>query len=142
MTSCNSVDTPMEQNSKLLPGKPNLARDVTKFRSIVRSLTYLVSTRPDFAYSVGIASIFAEAPSTEHWAALKRIVRYIAGTTKYGFKYSCGSFANLKLLGYSDIDHAGDLEKRKKDFWGCVLLEWKCSDMDFSELESCVTAKL
>ena len=40
-TSCNPLDTPMEQNSKLLPGKPDLARDVTKYRSIVGSLRYL-----------------------------------------------------------------------------------------------------
>jgi len=66
MTDCNPVDTPMEQNNKLLPGKPNLARDVTKFRSIVGSLRYLVNTRPDIAYSVGMVSRFMESPNAEH----------------------------------------------------------------------------
>jgi hypothetical protein len=113
MTGCNSVDTPMEQNCKLLLGKPNLARDATKFRSIVGSLRYLVNTRPNIAFAVDMVSRFMEAPTTEHWAALKRIVRYISGTTEYGCKYTYRSFTNLKLLGYSDSDHAGDLEKKK-----------------------------
>jgi hypothetical protein len=113
MTGCNTVDTPMEQNCKLIPGRPDLVRDVTKLRSIVGSLRYLVNTRPDIAYSIGMVSRFMESPTSEHWAALKRIVRYIAGTTQYGCKYTCKSLMNLKLLGYSDSDHAGDLEKRK-----------------------------
>jgi len=113
MTGCNPVDTPMEQNSKLLPGRPDLAKDVTKFRSIVGSLRYLVNTRPDIAFSVGMVSRFMESPTTEHWAAIKRIVRYVAGTSEYGCRFVSRTFANLKLLGYSDSDHAGDLEKRK-----------------------------
>jgi len=42
-----------------------------------------VNTRPDIAYAVGLASRFMEAPSKEHWAAVKRIVRYIAGTNVF-----------------------------------------------------------
>ncbi|XP_066396551.1 secreted RxLR effector protein 161-like [Miscanthus floridulus] len=113
MTCCNPVDTPMEQNNKLLPGKPNLARDVTKYRSIVGSLRYLVKTRPDIAFAVRMVSRFMESPTSEHWAAIKRIVRYIAGTSEYGCKYEKKSTSGLKLLGYFDSDHAGDLEKRK-----------------------------
>ena len=54
MKGCNPVDTPMEQNNKLKPGKPDMARDVTKFRSIVGSLRYLVNSIPDIAYAVAI----------------------------------------------------------------------------------------
>ena len=142
MTDCNPVDTPMEQNNKLLPGKPNLARDVTKFRSIVGSLRYLVNTRPDIAYSVGIVSRFMETPTTEHWAALKRIVRYISGTTELGCKYTCGSLSSLKLLGYSDSDHAGDLEKRKSTsgvifFLNGNIVTWCSQKQRVVSLSSC-----
>ena len=144
MTGCNPVDTPMEQNNKLLPGKPNLARDVTKFRSIVGSLRYLVNTRPDIAYSVGIVSRFMETPTTEHWAALKRIVRYISGTTELGCKYTCGSLTSLKLLGYSDSDHAGDLEKRKSTsgvifFLNGNIVTWCSQKQRVVSLSSCET---
>jgi hypothetical protein len=66
MKGCNPVDTPMEENSKLLPGKPDMARDVTKFKSIVGSLRYLVNTRPDIAFAVGMVSRFKETPTVEH----------------------------------------------------------------------------
>jgi hypothetical protein len=113
MKGCNPVDTPMEQNRKLLPRKPDMARDVTKFWSIVGSLRYLVNNRPDISFAVGMVSRFMESPTIEHWAAIKRIVRYVAGTTEYGCTYVSHSISGLKLLGFSDSDHAGDLEKRK-----------------------------
>ena len=113
MTGCNPVDTPMEQNLKLFPGKPEMVKDMSKFRCVVGSLRYLVNTRPDISYSVGMVSRFMECPTAEHWAAIKRIVRYVAGTTEYGCRYTSGAVSNLRLLGYSDSDHAGDLEKRK-----------------------------
>jgi hypothetical protein len=124
---CNPVDTPMEQHVKLLPGKPESVSNATMYRSVVGSLRYLVNTRPDLAYSVGIVSRFMESPNAEHWSAIKRIVRYIAGTTDLGCKYVKGE--NSELLGYSDSDHAGDLEKRKSTtgivfFLGQNLITW------------------
>ena len=142
MTGCNAVDTPLEQNNKLLPGRPDMARDTTKFRSIVGSLRYLVNTRPDIAYSVGMVSRFMKSPTTEHWAAIKCIIRYIAGTTEYGCRYTCGSHSNLKLLGYSDSDHAGDLEKRKSTsgvvfFLNGNLVTWSSQKQRVVSLSSC-----
>ena len=74
---------PMEQRVRLVEGVKGTEIDVTKYRSIIGSLRYLVNTRPDIAYAVGLASRFMEAPSKEHWAAVKRIVRYIAGTNVF-----------------------------------------------------------
>ena len=142
MTGCNPVDTPMDQNSKLLPGRPDMARDITRFRSIVGSLRYLVNTRPDIAYSVGMVSRFMESPTNEHWAAIKRIVRYIAGTSEYGCKYLNKPTENLKLLGYSDSDHAGDLEKRKSTsgvvfFLNGNVVTWISQKQRVVSLSSC-----
>jgi hypothetical protein len=80
MKGCNPADTPMEQHMKLLPGKPDQTIDATKFRSIVVSLRYLVNTRPDLAFSVGMVSRFMENPNAEHWSSIKRIIRFVAGT--------------------------------------------------------------
>jgi hypothetical protein len=142
MKGCNTVDTPMEQNYKLIPGRPEMARDLTRFRSLVGSLRYLVNTRPDIAYSVGMVSRFMETPTNEHWAAIKRIVRYIAGTTEYGCRYTCRPFANLKLLGYSDSDHARDLEKIKSTsgvvfFLNGNVVTWTSQKQRAVSLSSC-----
>jgi hypothetical protein len=52
--------------------------DATRYRSIIRSLRYLVNIRPDIAYAVGMASRFMESPNSDHWAVVKRIVRYVS----------------------------------------------------------------
>ena len=81
---------------------------------MVGSLRYLVNTRPDLAYSVGIVSRFMEAPTTEHWAAVKHILRYIKGTTNFGCVYLREKRnETVELLGYSDSDLAGDIDDRK-----------------------------
>lgn len=64
--------------------------DATSYRSIVGSLRYLVNTWPDLAYSVGYVSRFMEAPREEHMTAVKRILRYIAGTINWGVFYEEG----------------------------------------------------
>jgi hypothetical protein len=142
MTGCNAVDTPMEQNCKLLPGKPDLARDVTKFRSVVGSLRYLVNTRPDLAFAVGMVSRFMESPTSEHWAAVKRIIRYIAGTADFGCEYVKKPTSDLCLKGFSDNDHAGDLEKRKSTsgvlfFLNENVISWTSQKQRVVSLSSC-----
>ena len=86
--------------------------DVTLYRSIVGSLRYLVHTRPDITYAVGYVSRFMQAPTSEHMAAVKHLLRYIAGTLHFGVTYEKGKGV-LKLLGYSDADLAGDVDDRK-----------------------------
>jgi len=83
-----------------------------------------------------------ESPTTEHWAALKRIVRYIAGTAEYGCTYVSNSFSDLKLLGFSDSDHAGDLEKRKSTsgvvfFLNGNVVTWTSQKQRVVSLSSC-----
>ena len=47
------------------------------YRSVVGSLRYLVHTRPNLAYSVGVVSHFMEKPATEHMSAVKQILCYV-----------------------------------------------------------------
>ena len=89
-----------------------------------------------------MVSRFTESPTNEHWAAIKRIVRYIAGTSEYGCKYLNKPTENLKLLGYSDSDHAGDLEKRKSTYGVVFFLNgnvvtWTSQKQRVVSLSSC-----
>ena len=48
-------------------------------------------------------------PTTTHWCAIKRILRYLKGTTTHGLLYSSGS---MELQAFSDADYAGDPDDR------------------------------
>ena len=142
LTGCNTVDTPMEQRIKLSATKPGAEIDISRYRSIIGSLRYLVNTRPDIAYSVGIVSRFMEAPGKEHWAAVKRIVRYIAGTLDYGCRFQKGKKMDLKLLGFTDSDCSGDLIQRKSTsgiifYLGSNLVTWASQKQKVVALSSC-----
>jgi hypothetical protein len=103
----------MEPRLKLSKRSKAPAVDATKYRSVVGSLRYLVNTRPDLAYSVGIVSCYMEAPMTEYWAAVKHILRYIKETTNYGVVY-LKEKGRVKILGYSDSYMEGDVDDRKR----------------------------
>lgn len=75
-------------------------------------LRYLVHTRPDIAYAVGIVSRFMEKLTVLHKNAVKRILRYVKGTLDFGLLYSKNSGNNM-LVGYSDSDWAGKTDDRR-----------------------------
>lgn len=66
LAGCNSCNTPMEPHLKLSKASSNPLVDKTLYRSIVRSLRYLVHTCPDIAFTIGYVIRFMEEPMTEH----------------------------------------------------------------------------
>ena len=58
------------------------------YASAVGSLMYaMVFTRPDIALAVGVLSRFMSNPEKEHWTTVKRVFRYLCGTSDYGLCY-------------------------------------------------------
>ena len=140
MTGCNPSQVPMEPRLKLSKVSTASAVDPTVYRSIVGSLRYLVNSRPDLAYSVGYISRFMEAPTMEHMAAVKRVLRYVAGTLHFGCHYTRKKQA--QLVGYSDSDLAGDVDTRKSTtgvffFLGNNLITWQSQKQRVVALSSC-----
>lgn len=81
----------------------------------------MVGTRSDIACIVGILSRFMEKPRIEHWNAVKRVLKYLRGTTNYGITFSCNS-RNTMLVVYSDADFAGDIDRRLSTTgWVCFV---------------------
>ena len=79
----------------------------TLYRCLIRSLRYLTHTRPNLLFSVGILSRYMENPNQEHYNGVKRVLSYVKGIEEYGLLYKRGE-SNVELIGYSDIDFAGD----------------------------------
>ena len=104
MQDCNQCSTPMEARLHLIKGSSEALVDATEYRSVVGALRYLVHTRPDLAHSVSYVSRFMAESHKDHQAAVKRILRYIAGTRDHGVDYAKGKAGELLLLGYSDRD--------------------------------------
>jgi len=62
------------------------------YSSVVGSLMYaMVCTKPDLDYAVSMVSRFLNQPQKEHWKAVKRIFRYLKGTTNVGLIYGSNS---------------------------------------------------
>ncbi|KAF2310093.1 hypothetical protein GH714_006509 [Hevea brasiliensis] len=110
---CNPCKLPMEPRTKLSKVVDGEALvDATLYRSLIGSLRYLVNTRPDITFSVGVLSRFMEKPTTTHMAAVKQVLRYIKGTLNSGCVYSKKQ-PDMSLVGYCDSDLAGDIDDRK-----------------------------
>ncbi|GJT88464.1 retrovirus-related pol polyprotein from transposon TNT 1-94 [Tanacetum coccineum] len=82
---------------------------------------------PDIMFSVCLCARFQEAPKTSHLEVVKRIFRYIKGTTHLGLWYPKGT--GIETVVYADSDHAGDYMDRKSTsgistFVGCCLTSW------------------
>jgi hypothetical protein len=129
LTDCNPALIPMEERLKLSRNSTTEEVDATQYRRLVGSLRYLVYTRPDLAYSVGYVSRFLRRPTTEHEQAVKRIIRYVAGTLDHGLYYPRYP-GEAHLVGYNDSDHAGDIDTSKSTreilfFLSKCLISWQ-----------------
>jgi histone deacetylase 1/2 len=83
-------------------GDPLGEEDSTRYRSIVGALQYLTLTRPDISFSVNKVCQFLHSPTTLHWTAVKRILRYLKDTSSLGLKFSKSS--SMRVSAFSDAD--------------------------------------
>lgn len=106
MTECNAVSIPMDPGLKL--SKAAEEDDVSEkdFRRNIGCLRYLIHTRPDLAYCVGVLIRYMHQPKTSHAAALKQVLRYLRGSCSLGLVYR--REAQKGLVGFSDSSYNVD----------------------------------
>ena len=87
--------------------------DQALYQSAIGTLTWIAKcTRPDISYVVGQLSQHYSAPTTRHWNAALRVLRYLKGTLNYSITYSNREAMSMKLVGFTDADYAGDIIDR------------------------------
>jgi hypothetical protein len=87
---------------------------------MIGSLLYLCASRPDIMFSVCMCARFQADPKEIHLRAVKRIMRYLVYTPKFGLWYPKGS--TFDLIGYSDADWVGCKIDRKSTSGTCQFL--------------------
>jgi hypothetical protein len=124
LDKCNQVSIPGTQD-KLTEGdsdKDSIKDEAVSklYSQIVGSLLYgSISTRPDISYMTGILTRYMSSATNQHLTAAKRVLRYLAGTTKLGLVYESNGEANLGVEAYVDADFAN--EKDRKSITGYVV---------------------
>ncbi|GJW06514.1 retrovirus-related pol polyprotein from transposon TNT 1-94 [Tanacetum coccineum] len=106
--SCDPVDTPMVEKSKLDEDKEGKAVDLSHYRGMIGTLLYLIANRPDLQF-------------------VKRIFRYLRGTVNRGLWYP--KDYSIALTAFADADHAGCQDIRHStsgsmQFLGDRLVSW------------------
>jgi hypothetical protein len=119
MSSCKPVDTPIDAKGKLSADGPAV-EDAHAYRSLAGALQYLTMTRPDIAFAVQQVCLHMHDPRQPHLALLKRILRYIRGTTSHGLLLR--SSTDLSVTTYSDADWGGCPDTRRSTSGFCVYL--------------------
>ena len=76
--------------------------DQNLYRSTIGILQYVTASRPDVMQEVRRVARFQANPKEAHVLAIKRIFRYLKGTTEFGLWYPKGN--ELTLVAYTDAD--------------------------------------
>jgi hypothetical protein len=111
MEDCKPVNTPMQTSCKFSKDDDSKDADQRQYRSMIDSLLYVTSSRPDVMQEVGHATRFQAAPKESHVMAVKRIFRYLKGTKEFGLWYPKGN--DLSLISYTDADWEGSIDDRR-----------------------------
>jgi hypothetical protein len=115
MEGCKSVVSPLDPGkvlSKALEAKTEKEiREMERvpYRSAIGSLMYLMTgTRPDLGAAMSQLSKYCQNPGKGHWEAVKRVLRYVAGTLEYGLVFKRG--CEISVGGFCDSDYGGNVD--------------------------------
>jgi hypothetical protein len=131
MSDCSAAPTPLPTNWKRDDSEGALLdEEHTKiYQSLVGSLMYaMCGTRPDLAFALSELSSFVKAPTTKHYKAAKRVLRYLKGTGHIGLKFYRTPKDTFMLYGYCDASWASETDSKSITGWifkfGSGAISW------------------
>lgn len=124
-SQCRPAQTPAvgrltkEMSPRTAAERADVQREFWKldYRKAIGQLLWICSTRPDISFAVGQTARFVHDPGREHYLAVKRILRYLRGTSDLGLQLTRSRSEGGPLLsGYADSDYAGDPDTCRSTF--------------------------
>ncbi|XP_024965757.1 uncharacterized protein LOC112505954 [Cynara cardunculus var. scolymus] len=140
MLDCIEAKIPMEPGLKLTKVKDERSVDATEYRSLIGCLRYLLHTRPDLSFPVGLLSRFMQDPQEQHMKEIKQALCYIKGTKDYGITY--GHEGGNKIQGYIDNSYGVNTHEGKGTtgiifYFGNSPISWSTQKQGTITLSSC-----
>ncbi|GJX27909.1 hypothetical protein Tco_0235988 [Tanacetum coccineum] len=120
MDKCDSIGTPMATKLKLDADVSGILIDQTRCRSMIGSLMYLTSSRPDLVQAICYCARYQARPTKKHLKEVKMIFWYLKNTINMGLWHRKDS--GFELTAFSNADHAGCLDTRKSTSRGIQFL--------------------
>ncbi|KAK4276114.1 hypothetical protein QN277_019103 [Acacia crassicarpa] len=126
-TKARPDPTPMSSGTVLVKAGSQPLVDISLYRTVVGSLQYATITHPEISFAVSKVCQFMQAPCLHHWKAVKRILRYLAGSLTHGLLLKPS--LNHTLVAFCDADWATDRDDRRNVTGYCVyfgpnLISW------------------
>ena len=110
MLDSKAAPTPIVLVPALTLSDDGILSDPTPYRSLVGALQYATFTRLDITFAVNRVCQFMHQPTSTHFMAAKRILRFLKGTLDKGILFQPGP---LTLTAFTDADWAGDPSDRR-----------------------------
>ena len=95
MMDVKPIHTPLPTSLPITLHYGSSLKDLTKYKTIVVSIQYLLITRPNIAFAVNKLSQYMHQPTTEHWILVKRLLRCLCGSSSDGIQLYHDSFLSL-----------------------------------------------
>ncbi|GJZ73660.1 hypothetical protein Tco_0637806 [Tanacetum coccineum] len=101
------VSTPIDTNEKLMPNNGQAVSQIEYSRVIGYLMYAMTCTRSDIAFDVGKLSMYTSNPSTQHYQAIQRVLKYLKKTIANKLTYTGYP---LVLEGYTDANWISNTE--------------------------------
>ncbi|GKB14103.1 zinc finger, CCHC-type containing protein [Tanacetum coccineum] len=110
---CTPVSTPTDTSEKLMPNNGQAVSQLEYSRVIDCLMYAMTCTRPDIDFAVGKLSRYTSNPSTQHWQAIQRVLKYLKKTMDNSLTYTGYP---LVLEGYIDASWISNAEDNSDGF--------------------------
>ncbi|GJW31062.1 zinc finger, CCHC-type containing protein [Tanacetum coccineum] len=135
---CTPVSTPMDTSEKLMPNNGQVVSQL-EYSRVIGCLMYATTcTRPDIAFVVGNLSRYTSNPSTQHWQAIQRVLKYLKKTMDYSLIYT--NYPSV-LKGCTDASWISNNEDNLSTS-GWVFLLGRGAISWASKKQTCITGSI